>query len=71
MNASSVGLPGQLESSVTRKQAHRSSSLLINSEPLSSRIVFGEPISKYRVQSYQRHRCCENAVVSQSLVTAG
>src|SRR5277367_5630400 len=40
MKALSVGLPGREKSSVTpRIKAHRSSSLLINSGPLSSRIV--------------------------------
>ena len=37
MNALSVGLPGRLKSSVTpRMKAHKSSSLLMNSGPLSS-----------------------------------
>ena len=44
MNALSVGLPGLEKSSVTPlSQAHRSSALLMNSGPLSRRIVFGVP----------------------------
>ena len=41
-------LPGREKSSVTpRMKAHRSSSLLTNSGPLSRRIVFGKPVSTF------------------------
>jgi hypothetical protein len=70
MKALSVGLPGGLKSGVTpRMKAHKSNALLMNSGPLSNRIIFGHPICRVTRSSGATTRYRENAVAPRSLAT--